>query len=87
MSLDQEHALYDARAALWYAHPRGVSTFSACSHPDCTKAARGGRLCATHAESALASVIGTEDAAAYATVIRTLRTLERQQIETIRKQK
>ena len=86
MSLDIEPALYEARAALWYAHPSGVSTFSACSHPDCTKGARGGRLCASHAKAALSAVIGREAAVQYHSAIRRLRMLERQQIETIRKQ-
>jgi len=84
MNLDQEPALYDARAALWYAHPSGVTTFSQCSQKDCTKGARGGRLCAEHAESGLAAVIGVEPANEYAVEIRRLRQLERDQIEIIR---
>lgn len=86
MSLDQEPALYEARAALWYAHPSGVSTFSACSNKDCDKGARGGRLCSDHAEAALAKIIGGEPASKYHSAIRHLRQLERQQIEIIRKQ-
>jgi len=85
MSLDQEPALYDARAALHYAIPKGVTTFSQCSAKGCTKGARGGRLCPTCAEANLAAIIGTKPAAEYHAVIWLLRQLESQQIEIIRK--
>lgn len=84
MSLDQEPALYDARHALHYAIPKGVTTFSACSVEGCTKSARGGRLCASHAEAQLAAIIGVEPANEYAVALRRLRTLENEQIEIIR---
>jgi len=84
MSLDQEPALYEARAAVWYAHPSGVTTFSQCSCPDCAKGERGGRLCPDHAEARIAVIIGPEPASQYASAIRRLRLLERQQTEIIR---
>jgi len=84
MSLDQEPALYDARAALHYAIPKGVTTFSKCSTKDCTKGARGGRLCPECATYSLAVLIGGHAAKDYADTIRRLRQLESQQIEIIR---
>lgn len=84
MSLDQEPALYDARAALHYAIPKGVTTFSQCSQKGCTKGARGGKLCPTCATDALAKLIGGYAAKKYADAIRNIRQLENQQIEIIR---
>lgn len=84
MSLDQEPALYDARAALWYAHPGGVTTSGPCSQKDCANSARGGRLCPECAEAALAAIIGERAAEDYAECIRSIRYFEREQIEIIR---
>lgn len=84
MSLDLEPALYDARAALWYAHPSGVSTFSACSRKGCTNSARGGRICSAHAEADLAAVVGEELAKEYADTIKKLRQIESSQIDFIK---
>jgi hypothetical protein len=84
MSLDQEPALYDARAALHFAIPKGVTTFSQCSAKGCTKSARGGKLCPTCAEADLAALIGGYAAKKYADAIRNIRQLERDQIEIIR---
>ncbi len=67
---------HDAKNALWYAHPSGVTTFGVCSVHGCTKGARVGALCGEHAEAKLAAVVGAEMAGQYHSAIDLLRGIE-----------
>ena len=68
---------YEIRSAihhLWACHPSAASTFSPCK---CGRgAARGGYLCATCAEEALAKLVGADAASEYHGLVKLVRAAE-----------
>jgi hypothetical protein len=54
---------------LWYQYPAWPSTFSGCANDECSNRARGGALCPTCVDNALAELVGFERAFEYATSV------------------